>query len=392
MRPALDFTFGLGGNAQPYQVSGWSFPEDGYTWAVGTESVLRAPLTPAQGDLLLDMTLRPFMIPPYRSSQRVGLRINGTLVGEERVQDDSALGFRIPAALVAGRPDIEITLICPDALSPKDAAFGEDPRKLSVRLRDLLLIWADPEPAQAPIRLPPLPIGPDPKAPQTTELIRGFTGHAPDDLMLQFESLGANCEFGLVQRALGAEPLGLLRFVGIDVQNLLSGLDFGFDGIDDPAHTRIYTDGGEDAGYVSVNDRYAVHRHSYQPASAMDEATFLQKELRKIAREREAFLEILESGQKLFVYQRQEGMAPAHVMPILNMLRSHGANALLFVTLNHTAPAGSVDLLGPDLYRGNIDRLAPIGNAVDSNIPAWISICANAYRLWRQTGHGGGGA
>ncbi len=32
------------------------------------------------------------------------------------------------------------------------------------------------------------------------------------DLMLQFESLGQNCEFGLVQRRAGADPLGLLRF------------------------------------------------------------------------------------------------------------------------------------------------------------------------------------
>jgi hypothetical protein len=253
----------------------------------------------------------------------------------------------------------------------------------------MLLIWADPKPAQPPRRLPPLPIDPSLKGPQTTELIRGFTGHAPDDLMLQFESLGANCEFGLVQRALGAEPLGLLRFVGIEVQNLLSGLDFGFEGIDDPVHTRIYTDGGEDARYVSVNDRYGVHRHSYQLASTMDETAFLKAELRKITFERERFLDILATGQKLFVYQRLESMAEAHVLPILNMLSSHGPNALLFVTLNHAAPPGSVDLLGPNLYRGNIDRLAPIGNAVDSNRPAWLSICANAYRLWRQSGHGG---
>ena len=392
MRPALNVTFGFGGNSQPFQVSGWSFGEDGYTWAVGQESVLLAPLIPGEGDLLLDMTLRPFMIPPYRSSQRVGLRINGTRIAEERVQDDSALGFRIPAAIVAGRGDIEIALLCPDAISPRETAFGEDPRKLSVRLRDLLLIWADPEPAIPPRRLPPLPIGPDPRTPHAADLVRGFTGHAPDSLMLQFESLGANCEFGLVQRALGAEPLGLLRFVGIDVQNLLSGLDFGFDGMDDPAHTRVYTDGGDNACYVSVNDRYAIHRHSYHPVSAVSEATFFRKELRKIGREREAFLEGLATGNKLFVYQRLESMSPAHVMPILNMLRSHGPNALLFVTLNHAAPPGSVDVLGPDLYRGNIDRLAPIGNAMDSNIPAWLSICANAYRLWRQTGHGGGDA
>jgi capsular polysaccharide biosynthesis protein len=33
-----------------------------------------------------------------------------------------------------------------------------------------------------------------------------------DELMLRFESLGGNCEFGLVQRYVGIEPLGLLRY------------------------------------------------------------------------------------------------------------------------------------------------------------------------------------
>jgi hypothetical protein len=388
MLPAADIVFGIGGNAADAQVSGWSYPEDGCTWALGPESLLRVALQPGSGDLLLDMTVRPFMIPPYRSGQRVGVVVNGVPVGQARVQDDSALGFRVPASIVAGQAAIDIAILCPDALSPAESGAGGDTRALGVMMREIVLIWADPEPVPAPRHLPPLPLGPDPASPRVAELVRGFTGLAPDDLMLRFESLGANCEFGLVQRAFGAEPLGLLRFVGIEVQNLLAGLDFGFEGADDPARTRVYTDGGADAKYISVNDRYGIHRHSYQPVSTMDQAAFLDAELRKIAFERRRFLEVLATGRNLFVYQRLESMSDAHVRPILNLLRSHGDNALLFVTLNHAAAPGSVDLIGPDLYRGNIDRLAPIGNAIDSNLCAWISLCANAYRLWRETGHG----
>ena len=384
MQAAAEITFGLAGNAASSQCAGWSFPEDGYTWALGPESTLRVALRPGQGDLLLDMTLRPFMVPPYRMRQRVGLRVNGVMVGEEAVQDDSALGFRVPAALVAGQETIEIALCCPDALRPDEGAFGTDTRNLGVKLREMVLIWAAPEAEAEARRLAPLPT-----AGAVEEMVRGFTGLAPDDLMLQFESLGHNCEFGLVQRAFGAEPLGLLRFVGIQVQDLLRGLDFGFDGVEDPALMRIYTDGGADAKYISHNSRYDIHRHSYQPISAMAEDGFRAAELRKIGFERARFLDVLETGKNLFVYQRQERLVPAHVLPILNLLRSHGDNALLFVTLNHDAPAGSVDMISPHLYRGNIDRLAPMGNAIDSNLIAWISICANAYRLWRETGHGG---
>ena len=62
----------------------------------------------------------------------------------------------------------------------------------------------------------------------------------PDELLsdrnlaLQFESLGDNCELGLVQRRAGVEPLGLLRFAGAPLRRLITALDARFEGIDDP--------------------------------------------------------------------------------------------------------------------------------------------------------------
>ena len=41
------------------------------------------------------------------------------------------------------------------------------------------------------------------------------------DLVTQFESLGDSCERGLVQHRVGAEPLGLLRFGGIALVDLV---------------------------------------------------------------------------------------------------------------------------------------------------------------------------
>src|SRR5262249_18303641 len=45
-----------------------------------------------------------------------------------------------------------------------------------------------------------------------------------DELMLQFRSPGDDCEFGLVQRAAGVEPPGLLRFAGICTEERLERL------------------------------------------------------------------------------------------------------------------------------------------------------------------------
>ena len=37
-----------------------------------------------------------------------------------------------------------------------------------------------------------------------------------NELLLQFEPIGDNCEFGLMQQYFGAEPLSLLRFAGFE--------------------------------------------------------------------------------------------------------------------------------------------------------------------------------
>src|ERR1041384_3955367 len=54
------------------------------------------------------------------------------------------------------------------------------------------------------------------------------------ELMLRFESIGENCEFGLVQRRCGAEPLGLFRFASAPLPKLLAGLGARFEGLSHP--------------------------------------------------------------------------------------------------------------------------------------------------------------
>ena len=43
-------------------------------------------------------------------------------------------------------------------------------------------------------------------------------------MLLRFESIGSDCEFGAVQRRYGAEPLGLLRWNDVDILSLEQAL------------------------------------------------------------------------------------------------------------------------------------------------------------------------
>jgi len=67
--------------------------------------------------------------------------------------------------------------------------------------------------------------------PRLTELgARPIVGLSAQELMYRFESLGDNCEFGLVQRRCGAEPLGLFRFASIGTEQVARALEAGLEG------------------------------------------------------------------------------------------------------------------------------------------------------------------
>jgi hypothetical protein len=385
---AAHLTFGLAGNAAPFLLSGFSWPEDGHTWALGPEAALRVKLRPGEGDLMLELSLRPFMIPPFKVRQRVGLFVEGTEIGTEWAQDDTVLGFRIPAALVAGRSELTVRIALPDAMSPAEAHINADDRALACQMREALLVWIPPEPPLPPRRMAPLPLATGDTPERVAELVRFCTGLELPALMEHLESLGNTCEFGLVQRACGAEPQGLLRFVGIRIHNLLHALDFGFEGVDDPALIRVYRSPAGESEWLLRNDRYGMDAHSFIAVRAIDEAELIRQQTARARLQRRRMLEVLETGQNLFVFRQQEHMTEAHALPILTLLRSYGPNALLFVTQDSEKPSGSVDLLGAHLLRGNIDQLAPAADAQQFKLLPWISICANAYRLWRETGHG----
>ena len=77
------------------------------------------------------------------------------------------------------------------------------------------------------------------------DIIPAATDLSDRDLVLQFESLGDNCEFGLVQRRVGAEPLGLFRFAGAPLRHVLRAMGAHFDGMAEPEHVRVQPENGE---------------------------------------------------------------------------------------------------------------------------------------------------
>ena len=154
---AARLVFGKAGNAAPAQRKGWAAPDEGHTWSVGPRADLILTLAAGQGDLLIELVLRPFMHPPLLVRQKVQVLVDEVPAGEAVVQDESAVSFRVPAAQLAGKREIAVALLCPQSVCPSDLGVSSDIRSLGFSFFELLAIWVPPEQPVYPRHLPPLP-------------------------------------------------------------------------------------------------------------------------------------------------------------------------------------------------------------------------------------------
>jgi hypothetical protein len=217
----LTLTFGKGGNEINHLGNGWSGDEPDSRWMIGQGSELWVEHPGRGHDLILDLDIGVLAGPAGPpSAQRlvVGARNKG--IAQVTVGQGGYVGFHIPAALIAEPGPVRLLFVHPDFRRPMDIGGGSDDRQLSFSMRSLRLSRLLPRPTLA--AGPPLPA---------------------EQMITAFESLGDNCEFGLVQRRMGAEPLGLLRFSYVELPLLVRGLRCGFEGLGDPNTVEVTAEG-----------------------------------------------------------------------------------------------------------------------------------------------------
>ena len=384
--PLAELVFGRLGNAAGCLLQGWAPPEDGFTWAVGHASALRIPLPPlrAGSAVTLELDVNPFVAPGVTVGQRLMVTVNGLLVGAARIEGDGIVGYRIPAEVVGSSRSLLVELQHPDAQRPVDLGFNSDARTLGFMLRSAAVLPAFAEAAAERRLLPPIDLPETPDTEILKEALRLCTGQTAAELLLNFESLGHNCEFGIMQRHCGAEPLGLLRFVGITLPDLVRALDCGFAEVGNDRWLRVFAHPGPRPEFLVCDMRHNISFHSfrYEDETTADQVRAEQgQQLRFFHRK---FMEVLETGERLFVFQRPKQILAEQMLPLLNQLRSYGPNALLYVTEGGEHPPGSVEQVGYGLYHGHTSAVAPAADVGAGDLRAWLSICANAMRLWRD--------
>ena len=203
----------------------------------------------------------------------------------------------------------------------------------------------------------------------------------------KFESLGDGCEFGLTQRALGAEPLGLCRFAGTSIDGLIAAFESQLEIMRSPATLTAAIDLSRTMQPGNYDVSIAHYGFSYHTFIAKDEVDIAQVaafETKRVALLSRKLIEDLEDASKILVYKSKPTAPRAKIDALVACLRRYGPNTLLWVTYEEPGrPCGFVEELDDGLMRGYIDRFALWEGSFDISVTSWETICRNAYALWR---------
>jgi hypothetical protein len=202
----------------------------------------------------------------------------------------------------------------------------------------------------------------------------------PDsELVLKFESLGDNCELGLVQRRMGAEPLGLLRFAGTPLRHLVRAMEARFEGLADPAGIRIQPENGE---YMVKLTKYDFVYHADVKIGEIDPEVLHKQQSRTIGFLVRKFIEDLENPTKIMVFRQNEPLLAEDLTDLRLALASYGPATLLWVQAARPGhPPNTVVKVDDRLMVGFVRQLAPRNQVPDLDVESWMAMLRKAYAM-----------
>lgn len=211
-----------------------------------------------------------------------------------------------------------------------------------------------------------------------------------DDLRnvaLAFESLGDDCEFGLIQRAARAEPIGLFRFAGAgSVPNMINLLNTDFEALGDPEYTRLFTLPNGEYGVRDERGFYIVH--TFVRAGTVVEDVFLQQQIRRIKFLRRKLIEDLTNSEKIFIYKTTcSQLTEEEAFGLHRGLQRYGTNTLLGVSMEDSdRRAGTIIELRENLMLGFVDKMMHSKTAQGLSLETWFKLLRDAHAVVRPKG------
>lgn len=197
------------------------------------------------------------------------------------------------------------------------------------------------------------------------------------DLLRAFESLGEDCEFGLMQRRYLVEPpLSLFRWGGAPVETLIQGLDSNFAGLAEPESTDLVWDGKE---YFLRTPFVTIHTQCLVEQDEAGQAEILRCGRATLRILRRKLLRDIADAKRIFVFKSlNRDFGKAEMRRLHAALRRLGPACVLCVNVARPGQrVGRAERLGGGLYAGYLDRFVIPHGPFDQ----WLAICAETLAL-----------
>ena len=388
----VTYTFGRGATAFRYMRDGWNLGEANFTWTEGNVSRLELPAPGGSGCYALRLDAWPMTVPGEVPRQDVTILLDGYVIGQQRLDGRSFWLVPLPRELTEGRTVLPLAFALPDARRPSDFGDSPDSRQLGIALSSIGVIplpdhlraagslRAEQEASPPPIAVSRefLAVG---KATLPTA-IEATLKIGPAALARGFESIGTNCEFGIVQRQLGVEVLNLFRFCNVPLPELMLALTDDLKLLADPAAVTVELNDAERREFVVALPAYNLRWHTFTYEDQGNQETLARTHGIKLGYLRRKFYEGLSAGRKIYVVKQRPPIAVAQALALLMELNRHGHATLLWVeqALDATR-SGEVELLAPGLMRGYVERFAPDNDVESADTADWLRVIANAFLL-----------
>jgi hypothetical protein len=206
------------------------------------------------------------------------------------------------------------------------------------------------------------------------------------EIMARFQSLGDNCEFGLLQRWARVETLDLLRFASFygqldnSLRLTINAISDGFSGLGDPASVICELQGNAPPRQYMVKEtRWRLLYHTDCDEHEIAPDVLHRQQVRVLQFKRRKLLEDLQEAHRVFVWKSNFPTSEPAVRGLVACLRRHGPNLLLWVVVaDQDHSPGLVEYLGDGLLKGYVARFAPYGAADDIDVMPWYAMCRNA--------------
>ena len=210
----------------------------------------------------------------------------------------------------------------------------------------------------------------------------------PAGVFARCESLGGTrfgCEFGMVQRRFGADPIGLLRWANISLEGLVQGLDQHFEGIDNRTETLMETRaaGNGTHEYYLINQRYGYFTHTFIRTSEAPGDRVYKQALRRLRFLATKLLEDVAAAEKTLVLKFPSYSDPNSLWPLVESLRAHGPCTLLCAAQANAAnPAGTLEAIKPGVFVGRLymSTNTAVNTPRGMDTDGWHGLCSAVER------------